>query len=108
MHVGSRFCNGATAYFTHVQWLTKAAAVGDHNRQHLTLLLGGVWGTHLCYWELQSLAPPWLPCACLGWRGDGAAQDVVVGLVLGATLGHEPRSPDFVQGRALTLSRAET
>lgn len=56
MHVGSRFCNGATAYFTDVWLLTKAAVVGDHKRRHRTLLLlGGVSDTHVCYSELQSL-----------------------------------------------------
>ena len=73
MHVGSRFCNGATAYFTDVQLLTKAAVVGDHNRQHptLLLLLGGVSDTHVGYSELQSLAPPWLSSVCLGSGAKG-------------------------------------
>lgn len=95
--MGSRFCNGASACLTDVQCLAKAAVGGDHSTQHLVLLLlGGVLGTHVCYSELQSIAPPWLSCACWGSRGEGAAQEVLLVLVLGAVLKHEPWSLGFV------------
>lgn len=70
------------------------SGVGDRDREQLApLLLGGVLDTHACYSELQSLV--------VGWRGEGAAREVVAGSALGATLGHEPWSPGFVQGGAL-------
>lgn len=38
-HVGSRFCHGAVVCFADVQWLTQAAVLCDHHRQHSNLLL---------------------------------------------------------------------
>lgn len=81
-HVGSRFCHGAVVRFADVQWLTKAAVLGDHHRQHLMLLLlleGYPMPHH--YLQLQSLAPPWL-VGCFWDRGEKGQELVVSGYLV--------------------------
>lgn len=78
-HVGSRICHGAAVCSADGQWLTKGAVLGDHHRQHPTLLLQ-LEGCPVPHPSLGA-TKPCSSLACwvfLGKKGEGTAQELMV------------------------------